>query len=40
MALFAEIAREIKQEDFTKELYRFQGAKSFECFDIRIFNHF
>lgn len=35
MALFAEIAREIKQEDFTKELYRFQGAKSFECFDIR-----
>ena len=35
MTSFDNIVREVKQERFTSELYRFQGAKSFECFDIR-----
>ena len=35
MTSFDNIVREVKQEKFATELYRFQGAKSFNCFDIR-----
>lgn len=35
MALYQEVIEELKKENQVTELYRFQGAKSFEYFDIR-----